>query len=113
MRAPFLGLIGLSKSRMTTDFFFYRRHQFIIWVLKNTIQTSSSPPPLFNMDQADIHPVPSRLLDPSQCPTPHVNSMEQYRSMWKESVEEPNLFFGNVQKKIKKRCRTTFLTCPL
>lgn len=65
------------------------------------------------MDQADIHPVPSRLLDPSQCPTPHVNSMEQYRSMWKESVEEPNLFFGNVQKKIKKRCRTIFLTCPL
>lgn len=42
------------------------------------------------------HPVPSRLLDSEQCPTPHVNSMEQYRSMWKESVEEPNKFFGNV-----------------
>lgn len=42
------------------------------------------------------HPVPSRLLDSKQCPTPHVNSMEQYRSMWKESVEEPDKFFGNV-----------------
>lgn len=42
------------------------------------------------------HPVPSRLLDASQCPTPHVNSMEQYREMWKESVEQPDKFFGNV-----------------
>lgn len=42
------------------------------------------------------HPVPARFLDPQQCPTPHVNSMEQYRAMWKESVEEPNKFFGNV-----------------
>lgn len=42
------------------------------------------------------HPVPSRLLDSKQCPTPHVNSMEQYRAMWTESVEEPNKFFGNV-----------------
>lgn len=42
------------------------------------------------------HPVPSRLLDPKQCPTPHVNSMEQYRAMWKESIEQPDKFFGNV-----------------
>jgi acetyl-CoA synthetase len=42
------------------------------------------------------YPVPSRLLDPKQCPTPHVNSMEQYRAMWKESVEQPDKFFGNV-----------------
>lgn len=42
------------------------------------------------------HPVPARLLDASQCPTPHVNSMEQYREMWKESVEQPDKFFGNV-----------------
>ncbi|GAN03600.1 acetate--CoA ligase [Mucor ambiguus] len=44
------------------------------------------------------HPVPSRLLDSKQCPTPHINSMEQYRSMWKESVEEPNKFFGNLAR---------------
>lgn len=49
------------------------------------------------------HPVPSRLLDSKQCPTPHVNSMEQYRSMWKESVEEPEKFFGNVSLTQSKR----------
>ncbi|KAI9366238.1 acetyl-coenzyme A synthetase [Pilaira anomala] len=46
------------------------------------------------------HPVPSRLLDPKQCPTPHVNSMEQYRTMWKESVDEPNKFFGNLAREL-------------
>lgn len=47
-----------------------------------------------------VHPVPSRLLDPKQCPTPHVSSMEQYRSMWKESVEDSDKFFGNVNKNL-------------
>lgn len=46
--------------------------------------------------EAATYPVPSRLLDPKQCPTPHVSSMEQYRAMWKESVEQPDKFFGNV-----------------
>ncbi|GAA5798520.1 acetyl-coenzyme A synthetase [Helicostylum pulchrum] len=46
------------------------------------------------------HPVPSRLLDSKQCPTPHVNSMEQYRAMWTESVEEPNKFFGNLAREL-------------
>ncbi|KAG2195517.1 acetyl-coenzyme A synthetase [Mucor mucedo] len=46
------------------------------------------------------HPVPSRLLDSKQCPTPHVNSMEQYRSMWKESVEQPDIFFGNLAREL-------------
>lgn len=56
-----------------------------------------------NPDQVDttsrvdpIHPVPSRLLDPAQCPTPYVNSFDQYKTMWKESVEQPEKFFGNV-----------------
>jgi hypothetical protein len=43
-----------------------------------------------------IHHVPSRLLDPAQCPTPFVNSFDQYKAMWKESVEQPDKFFGNV-----------------
>ncbi|CEG67615.1 Putative Acetyl-coenzyme a synthetase [Rhizopus microsporus] len=45
-----------------------------------------------------VHPVPSRLLDPKQCPTPHISSMEQYRSMWKESVEDSDKFFGNLAR---------------
>lgn len=49
------------------------------------------------------HPVPKRLLDASQNPVPHVDSMEKYKSMWTESVEKPDQFFGNVSKnKIKK-----------
>lgn len=48
-------------------------------------------------EEVAVHPVPSRLLDPNQCPTPYVSSMEQYRSMWKQSVEDPNTFFGNVK----------------
>ena len=51
------------------------------------------------------HPVPQRLLDASLNPVPHVNSMEQYKAMWTESVENPNQFFGNVSPKyiIKKK----------
>lgn len=48
-------------------------------------------------DQVKTHPVPARLLDDKQCPTPYVSSLDQYRSMWKESVEQPEKFFGNVR----------------
>ncbi|KAI8975141.1 acetyl-coenzyme A synthetase [Mycotypha africana] len=47
-----------------------------------------------------VHPVPSRLLDSQQCPTPHITSMDEYRRMWKESVEEPEKFFGNLARDI-------------
>ncbi|KAI8891217.1 acetyl-coenzyme A synthetase [Backusella circina FSU 941] len=46
------------------------------------------------------HPVPERLLDATQCPVPHVNSMEQYKAMWKESVEQPDKFFGNLAREL-------------
>ena len=48
------------------------------------------------MSSIKTHPVPARLLDSAQCPTPFVNSLEQYKSMWTESVEQPEKFFGNV-----------------
>lgn len=41
------------------------------------------------------YPVPSRLLG-KDVPTPFVNSIEQYKTMWQESVDHPNTFFGNV-----------------
>jgi acetyl-CoA synthetase len=51
-----------------------------------------------------VHPIPKRLLDASKNPVPHVNSMEKYKAMWKESVEKPDQFFGNVSlKSIKKK----------
>ncbi|GAA5816910.1 hypothetical protein MFLAVUS_010445 [Mucor flavus] len=46
------------------------------------------------------HPVPKRLLDASQNPTPHVDSMEKYKSMWTESVEKPDKFFGNLAREL-------------
>ncbi|KAI8143342.1 acetyl-coenzyme A synthetase [Fennellomyces sp. T-0311] len=46
------------------------------------------------------HPVPARLLDPKQCPKPHVSSLEQYKAMWTESVEQPEKFFGNLAREL-------------
>ncbi|KAI7866280.1 acyl-activating enzyme [Spinellus fusiger] len=42
------------------------------------------------------HPVPSRLLNSAECPTPHINSLETYRAMWQESIEKPKEFFGKL-----------------
>jgi acetyl-CoA synthetase len=48
-------------------------------------------------DQEEIktHQVPERLLS-SSLPTPHVVSLDTYRKLWKESVEDPDKFFGDV-----------------
>lgn len=43
-----------------------------------------------------IYPVPPRLLSNKGVPTPFVSSMDQYKKMWEESVNEPNKFFGDV-----------------
>ncbi|KAG0004940.1 acetyl-CoA synthetase [Modicella reniformis] len=49
-------------------------------------------------DQADhtIYPVPGRLLDPAQCPEPYISSMEQYKEMYRQSLEQPDEFFGKL-----------------
>lgn len=47
-----------------------------------------------------LYPVPPRLLSGKGVPTPFVNSMEQYQTMWEESVNEPNKFFGNVSFRV-------------
>lgn len=47
-------------------------------------------------EQADpVFPVPERLLN-AGCPKPFISSMEQYKQMWEESVNDPEKFFGNV-----------------
>ncbi|KAI8086332.1 acetyl-coenzyme A synthetase [Halteromyces radiatus] len=45
-------------------------------------------------EEIPTHPVPERLLS-SACPTPHVDSLDTYRKLWKESVEDPDKFFGD------------------
>ncbi|ORZ17097.1 acetyl-coenzyme A synthetase [Absidia repens] len=49
---------------------------------------------LATQEEIHTHPVPERLLS-SSCPTPHVSSLDTYRQMWKESVEDPDKFFGD------------------
>ncbi|KAI8838743.1 acyl-activating enzyme [Chytriomyces cf. hyalinus JEL632] len=44
------------------------------------------------------HPVPARLLDATQCPKPHVSSMEQYKEMHEESVKNPVGFWRKMAK---------------
>ena len=49
------------------------------------------------MAEEDIQfPVPARLLDPAQCPEPYVKSYAQYKEMHRQSIENPNEFFGKV-----------------
>ncbi|KAF9208187.1 acetyl-CoA synthetase [Haplosporangium sp. Z 27] len=43
-----------------------------------------------------IYPVPERLLDPSQCPEPYISSFEQYQEMHRQSIEQPDEFFGKL-----------------
>lgn len=44
--------------------------------------------------QDPIFPVPERLL--ANKPAPYVASLEQYKALWEESVNDPENFFGNV-----------------
>lgn len=47
-------------------------------------------------DQVEtVHPVPERLLN-GNLSKPYVSSMEQYKAMWEESVNNPDKFFGDV-----------------
>ena len=47
-----------------------------------------------------VYQVPARLLDPSQCPPPHVSSLAQYRSMWEDSILDPNAFWGRMANEL-------------
>ncbi|KAG0259788.1 acetyl-CoA synthetase [Mortierella polycephala] len=47
-------------------------------------------------DDNTLFPVPARLLDPAQCPEPYVKSYEQYKEMHRESIENPDQFFGKL-----------------
>ncbi|ORX82408.1 acetyl-coenzyme a synthetase [Basidiobolus meristosporus CBS 931.73] len=50
-------------------------------------------------DPDPVHPVPKRLKD-ANYPTPHISSMEQYQAMYKESIENPDVFFDKLAKEL-------------
>ncbi|KAF9579565.1 acetyl-CoA synthetase, partial [Lunasporangiospora selenospora] len=43
-----------------------------------------------------VYPVPTRLLDKTQCPEPYISSLGQYQDMYRQSVEQPDVFFGKM-----------------
>ncbi|KAG9319814.1 hypothetical protein KVV02_003599 [Mortierella alpina] len=43
-----------------------------------------------------LYPVPARLLDPAQCPEPYVKSYEEYKELHRQSIENPDEFFGKM-----------------
>ncbi|KAF9429362.1 acetyl-CoA synthetase [Entomortierella beljakovae] len=43
-----------------------------------------------------LYPVPERLLDSTQCPEPYISSVEQYRELHRQSIEQPDEFFGKL-----------------
>ncbi|KAF0500262.1 acetyl-coenzyme a synthetase [Gigaspora margarita] len=45
-----------------------------------------------------LHPVPNRLL--SRNPPPHVNSIEQYKKLYKESIKNPTEFWGKLANEL-------------
>lgn len=97
-------ILGLKSYRPTSSFTFFSFHStsprsfslFFFFFIDTLLYTMTTE----EVTNIVVHPVPSRLLDPKQCPTPHISSMEQYRSMWKESVEDSDKFFGNVNKNL-------------
>lgn len=47
--------------------------------------------------ETELYPVPKCLLDPSLNPMPHINSIEQYKKHYDESVKNPTEFWGKVK----------------
>ncbi|CAB4412971.1 unnamed protein product [Rhizophagus irregularis] len=47
-----------------------------------------------------VHQVPSRLLDSSKCPKPHIDSFEKYKKIYEESIKDPQAFWGKQAKEL-------------
>lgn len=58
-----------------------------------------------------LYPVPARLLDKAQCPEPYITSVEQYQKMHRQSIDQPEEFFGKVLSSLlnEKRVVAVFL----
>ncbi|KAL1921462.1 uncharacterized protein VTP21DRAFT_11178 [Calcarisporiella thermophila] len=47
-------------------------------------------------ERVQVYNVPARLLDPSQCPTPHVPSLDKYKEMYEASLNDPDTFWSKM-----------------
>ncbi|KAF9896156.1 acetyl-CoA synthetase, partial [Lobosporangium transversale] len=49
-----------------------------------------------DIPDGELYPVPQRLLDPAQCPEPYISSLQQYKELYQQSIEQPDEFFGKL-----------------
>lgn len=47
-------------------------------------------------DTSITYPVPPRLLNTAECPEPYVKSFEQYKELHRQSIENPDEFYGKL-----------------
>ncbi|KAI8991337.1 acetyl-coenzyme A synthetase [Mycotypha africana] len=47
-----------------------------------------------------VYPVPERLLKDDHLPKPFISSFDEYKTMWQESVDHPQNFFGNLAREL-------------
>ncbi|CAG8477541.1 9764_t:CDS:2 [Diversispora eburnea] len=45
-----------------------------------------------------IHPIPSRLLNEKICPKPHIDSIQKYKELYEESIDNPDEFWARLAK---------------
>ncbi|KAG0057578.1 acetyl-CoA synthetase [Gryganskiella cystojenkinii] len=53
-----------------------------------------------DIPEEQLYPVPARLLDGKECPTPYISSREQYEQMYRQSIEQPDQFFGKMANEL-------------
>lgn len=51
-----------------------------------------------NTLEQKIYPIPQRLLNSKDIPTPYISSFDEYKRLWEESVSNPSEFFAKAAK---------------
>ncbi|KAI9296481.1 acetyl-coenzyme A synthetase [Neoconidiobolus thromboides FSU 785] len=68
--------------------------------MEEVTKSFASHPPEGLSDPDPIHDVPSRLFDATKYPKPHFSSFEHYQTEHKESITNPNKFWGEKAKEL-------------
>ncbi|KAJ3299017.1 acetyl-CoA synthetase [Borealophlyctis nickersoniae] len=61
-----------------------------------TAATDAPVSPSSDDSTVKTYPPPERLLDASENPRPHVASLEEYKTLYEESVRDPDAFWGKL-----------------
>ncbi|KAJ1907787.1 acetyl-coenzyme A synthetase 2 [Tieghemiomyces parasiticus] len=63
---------------------------------EQAIEKFAHTQPAGESDPDPIHPVPARLLDSAQAPTPHITDLAEYQRMHQQSLADPDTFWRNM-----------------